>query len=334
MPPSEISAVWPLTTVLPSVKINRQFARQPFMAAAVADLGQAEKDHAARLETFRQSRHVLARMIDGFAMRRGTDRGLLDFGRAVSDRADEVRTVAGIARKSVGGCDLVLHRAGDAREYRADGLGCFDDTVYGGDGNRSVFLQHIDLAFDFLGGVLRLHRKRFDFRGDHRETAAGLTGARSLDRRVEREQVGLPGDRGDQVHDLTDFGGRRFQAVDALVRGNGRVACIVGQRIGDTNLLIDFARGLGEFLGGAGDLVGVALGVLRFGGECFSAGANGCERLRRGAGPAANRRRRLLDLADHRAQVEFQQIDGFANRCRAARANDRRGSRLGCACWG
>ncbi|MGC1694422.1 MAG: hypothetical protein WA743_04050 [Pseudolabrys sp.] len=69
----------------------------------------------------------------------------------------------------------------------------------------------------------------------------------------------MPGDRGDQVHDLTDFGGRRFQAVDALVRGNGRVACIVGQRIGDTNLPIDFARGLGEFLGGAGDLVGVGL---------------------------------------------------------------------------
>ena len=49
--------------------------------------------------------------------------------------------------------------------------------------------------------------ERFDLGGDDREAAAGFAGARGLDRGVEREQVGLPGDRLDQADHLADAGG-------------------------------------------------------------------------------------------------------------------------------
>ena len=40
--------------------------------------------------------------------------------------------------------------------------------------------------------------------GDHGEALAGLAGARRLDGGVERQQVGLLGDRGDQLDDVAD----------------------------------------------------------------------------------------------------------------------------------
>ena len=49
--------------------------------------------------------------------------------------------------------------------------------------------------------------ERFDLGGDHREAAAGFAGARGLDRGVERQQIGLAGDRLDQPDHLADAGG-------------------------------------------------------------------------------------------------------------------------------
>ena len=49
--------------------------------------------------------------------------------------------------------------------------------------------------------------QRFDLGGDHREAAAGFAGARGLDGGVEREQIGLAGDRLDQADHLADAGG-------------------------------------------------------------------------------------------------------------------------------
>ena len=44
-----------------------------------------------------------------------------------------------------------------------------------------------------------------DLLGDDREPAALLPGASGLDRRVEREQVGLLGDCGDRLDDRSDL---------------------------------------------------------------------------------------------------------------------------------
>ena len=52
---------------------------------------------------------------------------------------------------------------------------------------------------------------------DHREAAAGLAGARRLDGGIEREQVGLLRDGGDQLDDVADAAGRLRQRVDARI---------------------------------------------------------------------------------------------------------------------
>ena len=53
--------------------------------------------------------------------------------------------------------------------------------------------------------------------GDHGEALAGLAGARRLDRGVERQQVGLLGDGGDQLDDVADAAGGLRQLGDARV---------------------------------------------------------------------------------------------------------------------
>ena len=57
-------------------------------------------------------------------------------------------------------------------------------------------LHRGDLRRDFLGRLRRLVGERLHLGSDHREAAAGFTGARRLDGGVQRQQVGLRGDRG------------------------------------------------------------------------------------------------------------------------------------------
>ena len=96
-PPSEISAVWPRDGHAINLQLDVEFARQPLVPAPVADIAQAQEDHATRLESLRQPPHVLAGMVDHFAMCRRADRGLLDFSCAVRHCADEARVFAGVA---------------------------------------------------------------------------------------------------------------------------------------------------------------------------------------------------------------------------------------------
>ena len=61
-----------------------------------------------------------------------------------------------------------------------------------------------DLRADLVGRLGGLGGQRLDLLGDHREALAGLAGARRLDGGVERQQVGLLGDRGDQLDHVAD----------------------------------------------------------------------------------------------------------------------------------
>ena len=56
-----------------------------------------------------------------------------------------------------------------------------------------------DLARDLLGRLRGLHRQMLHLGGDHREAATGVARTRRLDRGVERQQIGLLGDVGDQA---------------------------------------------------------------------------------------------------------------------------------------
>ncbi len=174
-----------------------------------------------------------------------------------------------------------------------------------------IALQRVDLLGDFFRCALGLYRECLDLGRDDRKTFACGSGARGLDGRVEREQRRLPRDLRDQIDDVAD-GGRGFaQAVDIGAGFLRRSTGLVGELARRTDLGADALRRLGELVGGLGEggrgrLRGV--GAARQG---VGAVANGrkCRGGRFGA--AGNRIGSPLELANHRAQLEFQQFQDF-----------------------
>ena len=101
-------------------------------------------------------------------------------------------------------------------------------------------LHRENLPDDRLGGLGGLHRERLHFGGDHRKAAARLTRARGLDRGVERQEIGLPGDILNHFDDIADLlrgiGQRRH-----LARGRLRfVDCDADHIVGLLDLACDF----------------------------------------------------------------------------------------------
>src|SRR5690606_23791529 len=70
--------------------------------------------------------------------------------------------------------------------------------------------------FNLLGGGGGTFREALYLVRDHREAAACFAGHGRLDRRVQRENVGLVGDVVDQRYDVTDLLGRFTQPLDPL----------------------------------------------------------------------------------------------------------------------
>ena len=92
--------------------------------------------------------------------------------------------------------------------------------------------------------------------GDDRETTAGLSGARSLDRRVEGEQVGLVGD----VGDLRGEGDALFDDLARAGGGAGRLLGRLASRVDEPDLPLgtfgDADRAAGDLLDGEAGLLG------------------------------------------------------------------------------
>lgn len=78
------------------------------------------------------------------------------------------------------------------------------------DGRQPVDLhtQFVQRLLDGTGRLRGLQRKRADLGGDDRKTLARITGARRLDRGIQRQQVGLAGDGADLLGDIVDIGKR------------------------------------------------------------------------------------------------------------------------------
>jgi hypothetical protein len=125
-----------------------------------------------------------------------------------------------------------------------------------------VILELADPPGDLVGRLLRLDRKRLDLVGDNGEAASRGAGARGFDLGVERQQVGLLGDGGNEVDDVADLAGRLFQAIEAVSGGARNLMDLRGQRAGVIDLTSDLGGGGGKFLGRARKLTGVALGVI------------------------------------------------------------------------
>ena len=78
-------------------------------------------------------------------------------------------------------------------------------------------LDQADILGDLGRGLGGLPGQRLDLVRHHRKASAGIAGARGLDGGVERQQVGLLGNRLDQREDAVDplgGGGKAFDFVD------------------------------------------------------------------------------------------------------------------------
>ena len=133
-----------------------------------------------------------------------------------------------------------------------------DAHALGGRGHRFVrhVLQRPDDGADVGGRLRRPIREVPDLFGHDREPAAGVAGARGLDRGVQRQQVGALGDQVDGVDDAADLIGalahlahddgglhhRVAQPADALDRSLNRGAALFGvprHPAGDVIALLD-----------------------------------------------------------------------------------------------
>ena len=185
---------------------DADFARQPVVLPAVASLALTQKYRHPHLELLSKPNDVLAVLLDRFSKRVGAGRSVANFRRAGGDGAGKSQRLRRIARHRRCRAVLLAHGRRYAAEERLENFDHLGDALHGIEAIRRVALQSADFQRDFFGGLLRLLRQLLHLGRDHGKAAAGLAGAGSFDRCVEREQIGLPRDGRDQIEHLTDLG--------------------------------------------------------------------------------------------------------------------------------
>ena len=135
------------------------------------------------------------------------------------------------------------------------------------DGALGRLLDGGDLLGNLLGRARGLVGERLHLGGHHREALAGLAGARRLDGGIERQQIGLRGDLGNQPDHRADALRRLVERADGLVGPLGvgdrrarhlqaarglladlldRVRQLFGRGHGEIDALAGFRRGGGR----------------------------------------------------------------------------------------
>ncbi|CAN0427084.1 unnamed protein product, partial [Phaeothamnion confervicola] len=154
-------------------------------------------------------------------------------------------------------------------------------------GNRAADLAHCrdrlkrraldlgDLRCDLAGGFRGLSRQGLDLLGDHGEAAARVACTRSFDGGVQRQQVGLLGDRRDQLGDVADPLGGLRQFVDARVGALRLFHRLVGDAVGVLHLPADLVDRGGHFFRRRGDGLHVGRCFPRNGGDHRAQAAGG-----------------------------------------------------------
>ena len=162
-------------------------------------------------------------------------------------------------------------------------------------------------ARDFFGGLGGLVGQRLHLGGDHRKAAAGFAGARRFDGGVQRQQVGLRGDRVDQFDHLADLLGAGRQHLHGGVGALGIAHRLAGDLARARHLpgnLGDRARQLFRRGRDRADIVGGVLGRGPDGGGARAGVARGCRhRLRRGLHARRRRRHRTDDAVDAALEI-------------------------------
>ena len=126
-------------------------------------------------------------------------------------------------------------------------------------------MDRFDLVADVFGRFSGFLGQFLDFVGDDREALAGFAGPGGFDGGVERQQIGLLGDRSNDLDDLADFRAAVAQlgdrAIGAVRRGNRLTrypSCVRG-------VLRDFANAAVHFLNAGCNRLDVLADLLRSG---------------------------------------------------------------------
>ena len=114
--------------------------------------------------------------------------------------------------------------------------------------------------------------------GDHREAAPGLAGAGGLDGGVERQQIGLLGDVGDQPHHVADAAGGFVELGDGGVGLLGLAHRLGGDGVRLRDLPVDLRHRGGELVGRGRDVADIGGGVRGGGGGARRCAAPHCRR--------------------------------------------------------
>ena len=125
------------------------------------------------------------------------------------DEAGRMGDAFGLAVDHADDLGHFLDRVADLAEAGLGGAAALDAGLdLGGDG-ACLAGQLADGRGDLAGRGARVVRQLLHFGGNDREAAAGVAGARRLDGRVERQHVGLAGDRLDRRGNGLDLVHRR-----------------------------------------------------------------------------------------------------------------------------
>ena len=210
-----------------------------------------------------------------------------------------------------------VHALVHVGDLRADGL---DEAVGAVDGRLAMLhgaAGAVDGAFDDIhatlergdavGNVLcragRLVGERFHFRGDDGKTLSGLARAGGFDSGVERQKIGLVGNRLDHRQDGRDLFGGFVQFGQAPRTVVGR-ACDLGDRGGGAGHGLDALvhRAIG-FLGQFGGAIGIGGNLVDRGDQFFRCGRDGLAVAGRLVGGCLQRGHVQGDVVDRHDRV-------------------------------
>ena len=237
-------------------------------------------------------------------------RGFGDAGDVFGDFAGAASGFGDVARHFVGGGVLLFDRGGDGVRNVVDLGDDAGDRADGFDRALGVDLDAFDLAADVFGGFGGFLGEFFYFVGDDGKTFARFARTRGFDGGVEREEVGLLRDRGDDLDDLADFDAGFAELADRDVGCLSGFDSFGGDLGGFGSVLGDFLDGDAHFFAAGGDRLEIAVDLFTGSGDdvglrggFFGVGAHLLADGGEFSGGGGERGGGLADLANAGAQV-------------------------------
>src|SRR6185369_2533414 len=206
---------------------------------------------------------------------------------AGADRLRAARRSLNITRDLASRGTLLLDRGGNGRGNLVDLSDNGGDALDRGDRGFRLALDGRNLLGDLLGRMRGLVGEVLHFAGHHGESLARLAGAGGFNGRIERQQVGLLGDVGDQLDNVAYFLRSLRQALDLFVGFTGprrRAGRDIRRALGLTADLSDRRH---QLLGRAGYRIDVVAGRVGGGVGGLGFGLGLARRVRHGLGRPA-----------------------------------------------